>query len=357
MSAARPRTPSPYRALLSGLLLVLILGSIAWLRAVAEGEDQVEIHGETMGTTYAVKVVEPGADVERLARTVQRELDAVDALMSHWAPDSQLSRFNAGAAVGEPFPIDDELRRILTLSQQLHGQSGGAFDITVGPLVALWGFHGVRQLSVLPDEAALGATRARCGAQHLALDRPPGTAIKGVAGLELDLGGIAKGFAVDRLSEALAGRGHDRTLVEVGGEMRARGTALDGGPWRIAIEKPDPTQRAIHQVVELSGLALATSGDYRNFHELDGQRYSHTLDPRTGRPVEHELASVTVLHERCADADAWATALLVLGPEEGLALAEERCLAALFVRRAEDGLLSTPTARFDQIVTEQGDGP
>lgn len=357
MSVPRPGLPSPYRALLSGVLLVVILGAIVLLRTAIEGPELVEIHGETMGTTYTVKVVDPdgSAPFELLASTTLTELNHIDATMSRWNPVSQLSRFNAWSSVDEPFPIDEELGQILAFSQRIHRDSGGAFDITVGPLMGLWGFHGDRQLLAPPDEETLAATRARCGAQHLILDTPDGTARKGVAGLELDLGGIAKGLAVDRVSDALAGLGYDRSLVEVGGELRARGAALDGGPWRIAIEQPDPARRAVHEVLELNDLALATSGDYRNFHELDGTRYSHTMDPRTGRPVDHDLASVTVLHERCADADGWATALLVLGPDEGFELAEAFGLAALFLRRAADGLHDAPTARFAQLVLTQGE--
>lgn len=313
-----------------------------------KGASVTELTGTTFGTTFSVKVVEPPRTPEaeqELLAAVERELKLVDRQMSTWKDDSLLSELNR-AQVGTPFPIEPALATVLALSQQIHAQSGGAFDVTVGPLVNRWGFGPDGRPQAAPSEDELATLQASTGQQHLVLDPGAPTATRGVEGLTIDLSAVAKGHAVDRVSQALTDLGATHHMVEIGGEVVARGQNASGQPWRIAVEQPDSLARSPLDVVSLDGEAMATSGDYRNFIELDGTRYSHSVDPRTGRPVTHALASVTVVASDCASADAWATALTVLGPEEGLAVADREGLAAFFLVRTEDGFARSASAAY-----------
>ena len=293
-----------------------------------------------MGTTWAVTLNAPGLDRDAQARVrarVQAELDAVDAAMSTWDPDSEVSRFNRHAA-SAPFAVSAATFEVVRLARGVFERSGGAFDPTVRPLVAAWGFGAdARVPGEGPSAAERAALGARVGFDRLVLDPTARTLTKAHPGLELDLSAIAKGYGVDRVADALLADGHADFLVEVGGELRAEGTRPDGTPWRLAIERPEPEGRAVHAVVPLTGLAMATSGDYRAFHEAGGVRRTHIIDPRTGAPIAHGLASVTVLHPRAVLADAWATTLSVLGPDEGFALAEREGIAAYGIVRETGG--------------------
>lgn len=289
------------------------------------------LRGETMGTLFSVKVVAPldGAAAEILAGAVQAELDAINDAMSTYRADSELSRFNASEGDGV-FPLTDATLDVLRVAMEVFEETGGAFDITVGPLVNAWGF-GAETPETPPDEAALARLRQRVGSGLLVLEG--GGARKLRPDVYCDLSAVAKGYAVDRVAMLLDARGYTRYMVEVGGEIRVRGVNASGLPWKLGVEKPDSGGRAVQQVISLTDRAMATSGDYRNYVELRGKRLSHLIDPRTGRPVDHALASVTVLHESCARADAYATALMVLGPNEGMALAERLGLAVFMLVR------------------------
>jgi len=308
-----------------------------------------------MGTTWSVTLARPDP---KAREAVQARLDAVNAAMSTWDPDSELSRFNAHESA-EPFGLSDGTLRVMALAQEVSAASGGAFDVTVRPLVAAWGFGaGARLPGAGPNEAALALLRARVGFERLELDLVGRTASKGHPKLEVDLSAIAKGFGVDEAARALSLLGHERFLVEVGGEVSARGERPGGGPWRLAIERPEPDGRAVHGVVELLDVSMATSGDYRSFYEQEGERLTHIVDPRVGRPVSHALASVSVVHEDAATADAWATALTVLGPEEGPEVAEALGIAAYFIVRTQSGSYTTrstgafPPVRVVERATE-----
>lgn len=361
---ADPTDPKTWRRFVApGLFVLLVAGT--YLRsgheapapdgdapaapaAVDTGPDLTELSGEVFGTTFSVKVIsQPDAPLGEpaVAQTIQRELNAIDASMSTWKDDSELSRLNR-APVGEAVSVSAPLFTVLELAAQVHGRSTGAFDVTVGPLVNRWGFGPDGRPATAPDDAELAALRAQVGQQHLVLDAAGPTVTRQVDGLSADLSAIAKGYAVDRVSDALLALGHDRHMVEIGGELRARGDNGEGRPWRIAIEKPDTLKRTPFDVVGLRDEAMATSGDYRNYLELDGQRVSHTIDPRNGRPVTHALASVTVVADSCAQADAWATALTVLGPEEGAAVADAHDVAATFLVRTGDGFTQSATRAY-----------
>ena len=292
-----------------------------------------------MGTTYTVKVA-PGASpslatrIAELEGRVRQALDEVDRLMSTFRPDSELSRFNRAPA-NVPVALSPDTIEVFSLALEVHRESGGAFDVTVGPLVEAWGFGPERHRRP-PAADALQELRDRVGSHLLQLDPAAGTLTKIREGVECDLSAVAKGYAADRVATALAAAGVDRYMVELGGEVRVHGLNRNDRPWQIGVERPLPGQRGVQRILPLTEGGLATSGDYRNFYEIGGRRYSHALDPRTGAPVTHSLASVSVLAADCATADAWATALLVLGPDEGYRLAEERNIRAFFLVHDND---------------------
>lgn len=284
--------------------------------------------GEAMGTTWSVKAW--GKDLPDLQVAISSTIAGVDSAMSTYKPASDVSRFNVYPGT-DPFPLSPWTHHVVAASLDLSQRSGGGFDITVGPLVGLWGF-GAGALEERPSPEAveavvLGWTLLQLG---------EGTLAKQDAAVQLDLSAIAKGFAVDEVAEALERKGVQSYMVEIGGEVRTAGSKGDD-PWRIGIERPQSgSGQVVQGVLELHG-ALATSGDYRNFVEDDQGRRSHTIDPRTRAPVTHDLASVSVRHELCMMADGWATALNVLGPEEGLRVADEEGLAVLMLVRTEEG--------------------
>jgi thiamine biosynthesis lipoprotein len=307
-----------------------------------------ELAGTTFGTTFSVKVVEPSRAPEAeqaLVAAVNQELTLVDRQMSTWKADSLLSQLNR-APVGEAFAITPPLKEVLLLSQEIHARSGGAFDVTVGPLVNRWGFGPDGRPQAAPSDVELAALQASTGQRHLTLDPTAPSATRSAEGLTVDLSAVAKGYAVDRVSRALNALGAHDHMVEIGGEVVARGRNASGQPWRIAIEQPDSLARSPMDVVSLDDEAMATSGDYRNYLEIEGTRYSHSVDPRTGRPVTHALASVTVVATDCASADAWATALTVLGPDEGIAVANREGIAAFFLVRNDDGFERRASAAY-----------
>ncbi len=288
------------------------------------------LSGSTMGTRFsAVLQASAGLDTEALGAVLQTAVDRVDRQMSTWKPDSDLMRLNA-APCGQWFTVPDELLRVLLGALQVSVASGGAFEIAVGELVTAYGFG---------PPSSVGSIPARPGrASELLEIDPEGQRVRKLGPLTLDLNGIAKGFAVDQMVRCLEAQGITSYLVGIDGEMRARGLKADGAAWKVALERPLRGRREVLGALELSDIAIATSGDYRHWRERDGQSYSHTMDPSTSAPLQSNLASVSVLCASCMHADAWATALMVLGPERGRALAEREGLAAIFVLREGDEL-------------------
>jgi len=286
--------------------------------------------GETMGTTYRVLLARSVPEDRRasLQRGVDSLLRDVNASMSTYDPTSELSRFNARADA-QPVPISAALALVLRTSSQVHDASGGRFDVTVGPLVDAWGFGpDARPAAALPD-SVVTRLRASVGMSRLVF-RDDASATSTLAKrdprVRVDLSAVAKGYGVDVVSDWLLAQGEAAHLVEIGGEMRGRGRNASGAPFRVGIEDADPDARRVRFAIGLEDLAIASSGNYRNWFELDGQRYAHTIDPVLGRPVRHTLLAASVLHPRCADADAWATALMVAGPDSAWALAEREGL-------------------------------
>jgi thiamine biosynthesis lipoprotein len=300
--------------------------------------DELLISGPTMGTTFNVKVVTDDlteADREGLTWLVREALDDVDEHMSTYREESEIEAFNRSGT--QPFGATPDFLEVVAEAQRVARLTGGAFDITVGPLVDIWGF-GPSGATETPDDETLRELVAVTGFEQLEVDVEEGTLRKAREDCRIDLSAIAKGFGADRVSEALTRRGIPNHMVEVGGEVCARGFNASGQPWRIGIERPTVQGRSVQLVVPLADLSLATSGDYRNFFERDGVRISHTIDPRTGRPISHSLASVSVIHASCMTADALATAFGVLGPDEGFDLAEQQDIPAYFLVRVADGV-------------------
>lgn len=340
-------------------LFVLALFIALWARRPdSPGVVQWRFEGSAFGTSYAVLVI-PGDHLEdkgAVEAGIAAQIALVNAQMSTYREDSELSRLNANGEAG-PIPVSPELQKVLVEAERVHALSAGAFDVTLGPLVNAWGFG--PEVVTPPTPAALRAAKARVGMDKVVLD-PTGHAVtRKVPGVTIDLSAIAKGFAVDLIGRAIEGLGAERYLVEIGGEVRARGANRLGEAWTIGIEQPDGGAQDVAERVPLADLSIATSGSYRNSRLVDGRTVTHILDGRTGEPVGHGLGSVSVLHPSCMTADALATALYVLGAEAGLALAERHQIAALFLTR-EDPTKPTwrrSTEAFDERSKELTGGP
>jgi FAD:protein FMN transferase len=344
-STAADAVLSPRRRHLLAALGAAALGSACGQRPDASAGRQ--FGGQSMGSTWSVRLAGARLD-DRLAEAaraaVAAALQGVVARMSTYDATSEVGRFNRHAAT-TPLAMSADTLAVLARAQQVSRLSGGAFDATVAPLVAAWGFGaGASARGAAPAAAELAAP---VGWQQLTLDATQGRVAKAAPALQLDLSGIAKGHAVDLAALALEGLGIAHYMVEAGGEIRTRGHNAQGRPWQIAVERPDAWPQQAYRVVPLSGLAMATSGDYRSFYLQGDQRIHHEIDPATRAPARHGLASVTVVHPECMAADAWATALFVRGPAQGLALAQAQQLAALFiVRQPGGGLRDLATPAF-----------
>lgn len=328
MSSSAVRRPEPPR--------VLIPTALSDLPTPPPADAELRVlRGESMGTRWTVKLVAGDLPAARLASAIQAELDRVVAQMSSWLPASDLCRYNAASA-GSWHALPEDFFTVLRAALALARDSEGAYDPAAGALVDLWGFGPSPRRAALPAPEEIAAALRHCGWRRLRFDEA-GRRLEQPGGLRLDLSSIAKGHGVDLVCACLRALGVEHFLVEVGGELRGRGCKPDGMPWWVDVESPSGAEALPVTRVALHGLAVASSGDYLRAFEADGRRYSHTLDPRTGWPIAHGLAAVAVLHERCLDADALATALCVLGREAGLAYAERRGIAARFVQREPRG--------------------
>ncbi len=314
-----------------------------------EVEDVIAFGGPTMGTSYSVKIARgaAGLDQRHLAGKVDAALERVNQAMSTYLPDSELSHFNS-ASPDSWTTISDDTLTVVRRSRAIHEVTGGAFDPTVGPLVDLWGFGPKGGRDLVPGDDVIAEAAETVGLAKVA-SREAAPALQKLApGVRLDLSGVAKGYAVDLVAKTLEEQGIENYLVEVGGELRAGGHGPEGRRWQVGIEKPQLASREVHQLVPLNGEAMATSGNYRIFFERDGRHYSHIIDPTTGRPVEHDLASVSVIAPTTLEADAWSTALLVLGRERGMVLAAERDVAAFFIQGQQGGFEEAATPAFSR---------
>lgn len=339
------------RLFTSVLTLLLLTGC-------QSGPDIVKISGATMGTQYNISWVETEhynqQSIGRLQQEVDLVLERINQSMSTYRPESELSVINQHTSQ-QWRDISLDLYRVLMMAGTVYLGSEKAFDPTVGPLVNLWGFGPDKGLDEVPAQKDINAALQTIGygIANLRL-RDEGYQVKLIEPRYIDLSAIAKGYAVDELARLFAEKDIPNYLIEVGGELVARGNKPDGKQWRVAIEAPPESGRRVQKVINLDGLGIATSGDYRNYFEKDGKRFSHTIDPRTGYPVEHKLASVSVLHESVALADAWATALMVLGTERGMEVARKYRLMVYFLYREEQGFADIASPEFEAFLQQVG---
>ncbi|MBF7075020.1 FAD:protein FMN transferase [Glaciecola sp. MH2013] len=308
------------------------------------------VQGKTMGTTYTVKFVEQeglNIVIPALKVKIDDALIEVNALMSTYDPESELSRLNR-AQDNEAFSISPETEVVLLEAMRLGRFSDGRLDVTVGPLVNLWGFGPDKRPELIPSDEELQAIREYVGLDKFTV--ADGTVTKQHSNVYIDLSTIAKGYGVDVLAELLEAQGIENYLVEIGGEMRVKGTKLNNKPWRIAIEKPIEGKRNAQIGVVIGDNAIATSGDYRNYFEVDGKRFSHLIDPATGFPIKHNLVSVSVIHPSSMTADGLATALNVMGPDDAKRLAERNDLAVYMVIKEGEEFVEYASPAFDKQV-------
>ena len=325
-----PRPPKNGAVQALMLMLALLLCSCD----PAPGTHQ-RIEGETMGTSWSAQWHDAELDPAWLAAAMEARLEELNQSLSNWREDSEISRFNHGRA-HEPMQVSEDLQAVLDAAQGTYEDSEGAFNIALAPLMRAWGFQG-SGLPRRPEAAEVRSLLPRTDLSQLKWDSRARQLTKAIDELELDLSALAKGYAVDALSELLLEAGASNHLVEIGGELRARGHRPDGSAWRVAIAQPASLSLSAQPTVPLHNLAIATSGDYQQFFEQDGQRYAHILDPRNGRPARSSTASATVVAASAMQADALATWLMVLDTEDALALAQQRSLAVYLIERLDDG--------------------
>ena len=322
---------------------------LVFLAACERAPQELHLQGRTMGTTYNVKFVPVGeVDASAVQVEIDQRLLEINKLMSTYDPESELSRFNQWQST-ESFEVSRETADVVNEAIRLGSVSGGILDVTVGPLVNIWGFGPQAQPEKIPTDTEIAETRARIGLDKLNVS--DNTLSKTQPDLYVDLSTIAKGYGVDQVAEILIQKGLSQFLVEIGGEMRVAGKKANGQDWVIAIEKPVTQERAIQRLISIGDNAIATSGDYRNYYELDGVRYSHLINPSTGYPIQHNLVSVTVVHPSSMTADGLSTALIVMGADQAKQLVERENIAALFVTKEADEFIEYTSPAFSQTVT------
>ena len=343
-----------------GFPLVLGLLCIGLLPSCS-GEQPAELYsfaGPTMGTRYAVSIAagtQAGnwpPDVPEVQRQVDQRLSEINRLMSTYDPNSELSRFNRLDSQ-DWFRVSSETVEVVASALKIAERTSGAFDPTVGPLVNLWGFGPDWRREEPPNDEQIAEALQRVGYRHIEVRRNPPALRKAIPEVYLDLSAIAKGYAADEVSELMAESGYDDSMVEIGGEVRTRGHKARGLPWRIGVEKPGRDGRGVQAAVPLVDSGMATSGDYRNFFEHEGVRYSHTIDPTTGRPVRHRLAAVAIVAPACIEADALATAVLVMGEAKGYDWCMKQEVAAMLLVREGEKIIERITPAFQQRLDKE----
>ena len=326
----------------------LALIGLAFLVSCTDTSDvpaELMISGRTMGTTYSVKLVATPAQLEStgIEQKIDDVLKRVNQEMSTYIKDSELSLFNHSSST-DVVTASDALRRVTAEALRIGAISNGALDVTIGPVVNLWGFGPEAKVERAPSDEKIAEVIARTGLDKLSVnDRG---IQKSIPDLYVDLSSLAKGFGVDEIADILEAHGFSQYIAEIGGEMRISGKKLNGNDWRIAIEKPVAMTRSVQRIIEPGTNAVATSGDYRNYFEENGVRYSHMIEPTTGKPVTHKLVSVTVIHPSCMSADGLATAISVLGPDKGFKMVEENKIAAMLVVKEGDSFKELVTDSF-----------
>ncbi len=334
-----------YRFLISLSMLLFIASACSIMENKLHS-----IEGFTMGTTYSIKINNNDLDNENTAK-LKKEVDSVLAEinreMSTYQADSEITLFNKSEDTTWT-EVSKDFVRVIKLAQKISNKSGGAFDVTVGPLVNLWGFGPGNSRRIVPLEKEITKAKKAIGYKYLQVNDSLGIK-KNIPQLYIDLSAIAKGYGVDKISEFLLARGYNNHLVEIGGEVRTAGVNHKNNKWQIGVQTPDNTN-SIQKVLNISDIAVATSGDYRNYFEKDGIRYSHTIDSRSGKPITHKLASVSVMNSSCGAADAYATAIMVLGPEEGYSFAIENKLDVMLIIKSGSSFKVKTTPGFEKYL-------
>lgn len=327
------------------LIVLFGMGSLL-LAGCSSFESPVALEGQAFGgSAWHVKLAHlpTGQSAAAITAAIQARLDGLNRIFSVYQPDSEIMRLNA-APVGVWQPVSADLMTVLTAAQGLSAETDGAFDITVAPLIELWGFGAQAEPERVPDAAAIAKAQAQVGWRQLELD-PAGRRVRRLGPVRLDASSVVDGYAVDQLAAWLEQQGVRDYLVEVSGELKARGHKPGGQPWVLAIETADG-RRGVERTLRVEGRGVSTSGDYHNYYERDGRRYSHFLDPRSGQPIRHRLASVTVVHASTLYADGLSTALMVMGPERAWALARARKLPVFLIEHEGDGFRDRYNAPF-----------
>ena len=338
------------------LLVILALPLyMIFLNWKSSRESVQSFFGPTMGTRYAVSLAAGKGtanwppDLQEVQQRVEQRLAEINRRMSTYDPQSELSRFNRLNS-SDWFEVSAETAEVVAAALKIAERTSGAFDPTVGPIVNLWGFGPDKSRMEIPGDGPIAEALQRVGYEKVSVRADPPALKKSLPEVYLDLSGIAKGYASDEISTLLDELGFPNTMVEIGGEVRTRGAKIDGSPWRIGVEQADDLDRQVHTAVTLVNAGMATSGDYRNFFESRGVRYSHTIDPATGRPVGHSLAAVSIVAPTCMEADALATAVLVMGDQKGYdwCLAED--VAAMFLVRQGEQIVQRATPSFQKRI-------
>ncbi len=310
------------------------------------------LEGKTMGTFWRVSVINIDKDkAAALRKKVQARLDADDMLLSTWKNDSALMRFNRSTSTS-PWPVSEAMADIVTESLRIGAKTDGAMDITVGPLVNLWGFGPDKQPVKTPTQDQIDAAKARTGLKHLTVINQSGSQYlqKDLPDLYVDLSTVGEGYAADHLARLMEQEGISRYLVSVGGALVSRGMNAEGQPWRVAIQKPTDRENAVQAIVDINGHGISTSGSYRNYYELDGKRISHVIDPVTGAPIQHKLVSVTVIAPTALEADGWDTGLMVLGTEKAKEVVRKQGLAVYMIVKDGDGFKTWMSPQFETFL-------
>lgn len=329
---------------------VVTVVAVLTLAACSDTPEQKLIDGKTMGTTYHVKYIveENIPEQKELKAKIDSLLFEVNDQMSTYKKTSELSRFNQQESL-KPFNVSAETIIVVKEAMRLHDLTRGALDITVGPLVNLWGFGPEARPDVVPTDEELAARRERVGLHHLKVTDT--RLVKGIPDLYVDLSTIAKGWGVDVIANHLDNQGIQNYMVEIGGEVRLKGQNREGMKWRIAIEKPVDSTQSVQLIIQPGDMAMATSGNYRNYFEQDGIRYSHIIDPKTGKPIANRVVSVTALHPSTMTADGLATGLMVLGEEVGIEVANQHELAVMMIVKTDNGFSEVYSDAFKPYLT------
>ena len=335
-----------------GLLMLAMVAGCD--KPPAAEHPMLEIHGRTMGTFYGVKVVGdfPGGQ-QALQTQVDSLLKHYNDEISTYDPNSSLSKFNQQQTTA-PFPVSQDMADIVISAVRVGQRTQGVLDVTVGPLVNLWGFGPDKRPVKIPTDAQITAARQRVGIQRLHVDVSADHAElrKDIPNMYVDLSTVGEGFGADKIAEFLESRGVHNYLVEIAGASRSRGVNAKGEPWKLAIQKPTDELDEVQAIVKPDGRAISTSGSYRNYYELNGQRYSHIIDPATGKPITHRLVSATVITPTALEADGLDTALMVMGPEKAMAFAKQQHLAVYLVIKTDKGFKAEYSETFKPYLVQ-----